>query len=162
MPDVIAVAKAMGNGHPLGAVITTREIAERYRAGGYFFSSAGGSPVSSVVGLTVLDIIRDERLQENARDTGAYLRRVCEDLGRAASDPRRRARLGLLPRARVHPRPRDVGARHRRDRCDLRRLRELGVIAQPTGDHQNILKIKPPMCFTRRVPTRSSTPWTAC
>ena len=74
VPDVIAVAKAMGNGHPLGAVITTRQIAERYRAGGYFFSSAGGSPVSSVVGLTVLDIIRDERLQENARETGGYLK----------------------------------------------------------------------------------------
>ena len=78
VPDVIAVAKAMGNGHPLGAVITTRQIAERYRAGGYFFSSAGGSPVSSVVGLTVLDIIRDERLQQNARETGGYLKDALE------------------------------------------------------------------------------------
>ena len=46
VPDIVAVAKAMGNGHPLGAVITSREIAERYRTQGYFFSSAGGSPVS--------------------------------------------------------------------------------------------------------------------
>ena len=46
VPDVVTVAKAMGNGHPLGAVITTREIAERFAAQGYFFSSAGGSPVS--------------------------------------------------------------------------------------------------------------------
>ena len=149
VPDVIAVAKAMGGGHPLGAVITTREIAERYRAGGYFFSSAGGSPVSSVVGLTVLDIIRDERLQENARDTGAYLQAKLEELGQ---------RHPLL--AAVHGSGFYLGPEFVRDRatwepataetaaiCD--RLRELGVIAQPTGDHQNILKIKPPMCFTR-------------
>ncbi len=150
VPDVVAVAKAMGGGHPLGAVITTREIAERYRAGGYFFSSAGGSPVSSVVGLAVLDIIRDERLQENARDTGAYLKARLQELG---------TRHPIL--AAVHGSGFYLGPEFIRDRatwepataetaaiCD--RLRELGVIAQPTGDHQNILKIKPPMCFTRQ------------
>lgn len=149
VPDIVAVAKAMGSGHPLGAVITTREIAERYRAGGYFFSSAGGSPVSSVVGLTVLDIIRDERLQENARDTGGYLKARLRELGQ---------RHPML--AAVHGSGFYLGPEFVRDRatwepataetaaiCD--RLRELGVIAQPTGDHQNILKIKPPMCFTR-------------
>ena len=150
VPDIVAVAKAMGSGHPLGAVITTRQIAERYRAGGYFFSSAGGSPVSSVVGLTVLDIIRDERLQENARDTGAYLKQRLEELAE------RHPILGA-----VHGSGFYLGPEFVRDRstgepatretaaiCD--RLRELGVIAQPTGDHQNILKIKPPMCFTRQ------------
>jgi 4-aminobutyrate aminotransferase-like enzyme/Ser/Thr protein kinase RdoA (MazF antagonist) len=149
VPDIVAVAKAMGSGHPLGAVITTREIAERYRAGGYFFSSAGGSPVSSVVGLTVLDIIRDEQLQENARDTGGYLQARLRELGQ---------RHPIL--AAVHGSGFYLGPEFVRDRatwepataetaaiCD--RLRELGVIAQPTGDHQNILKIKPPMCFTR-------------
>ena len=150
VPDVVAVAKAMGSGHPLGAVITTRQIAERYRAGGYFFSSAGGSPVSSVVGLTVLDIIRDERLQQNARDTGAHLKARLEELAQ------RHPILGA-----VHGTGLYLGPEFVRDRstwepatretaaiCD--RLRELGVIAQPTGDHQNILKIKPPLCFTRR------------
>ncbi|QKJ18973.1 aminotransferase [Microbacterium hominis] len=149
VPDVIAVAKAMGDGHPLGAVITTREIAERYRAGGYFFSSAGGSPVSSVVGLTVLDIIRDERLQENARDVGEYLVSRLEELGQ------RHPLIGAVHGAGLY-----LGPEFVRDRatwepataetaaiCD--RLRALGVIAQPTGDHQNILKIKPPLCFTR-------------
>lgn len=150
VPDVVAVAKAMGSGHPLGAVITTRAIAERYRTGGYFFSSAGGSPVSSVVGLTVLDIIRDERLQQNARDTGAYLKERLEELAE------RHPILGA-----VHGSGFYLGPEFVRDRetwqpatletaaiCD--RLRELGVIAQPTGDHQNILKIKPPLCFSRR------------
>lgn len=149
VPDVITVAKAMGAGHPLGAVITTREIAERYRTGGYFFSSAGGSPVSSAIGLEVLDILRDEGLQQNARDTGAYLTARLQDLG---------ARYPIL--GTVHGSGFYLGPEFVRDRetwepataetaaiCD--RLLSLGVVAQPTGDHQNILKVKPPMVFSR-------------
>ncbi|MDY0910965.1 aminotransferase [Microbacterium sp. CFBP9034] len=149
VPDVVTIAKAIGNGHPLGAVITTREIAERYREGGYFFSSAGGSPVSSVVGLTVLDIIRDEGLQQNAREVGGYLRDRLQQLGQ---------RHPLL--AAVHGSGFYLGPEFVRDRSTWEpataetaaicaRLRERGVIAQPTGDHQNVLKIKPPMCFSR-------------
>ena len=62
VPDIVTVAKAMGNGQPLGAVITTRAVADAYRSQGYFFSSAGGSPVSCVVGLTVLDVHRAGRI----------------------------------------------------------------------------------------------------
>lgn len=147
VPDIVAVAKSMGSGHPLGAVITTREIAARYRSGGYFFSSAGGSPVSSVVGLTVLDIMRDEDLVGNARRVGTRLRERLLALGE---------RHPLL--AAVHGAGLYLGPEFVRDRATwepatdetaaiCRRLRELGVIAQPTGDHQNILKIKPPLCF---------------
>jgi 4-aminobutyrate aminotransferase-like enzyme len=129
--------------------VTRREVAERYRTGGYFFSSAGGSPVSCVVGTTVLDILRDEDLQGNARDTGRYFRERLEELG---------MRHPLL--AAVHGHGFYLGPEFVRDRetwepataetaafCD--RMRTLGVIAQPTGDHQNILKFKPPMCFDR-------------
>jgi 4-aminobutyrate aminotransferase-like enzyme/Ser/Thr protein kinase RdoA (MazF antagonist) len=149
VPDVVAVAKAMGNGHPLGAVITTAEIAASYRTQGYFFSSAGGSPVSSVVGLTVLDVIRDERLQENAAVVGGYLKERLEELG---------ARHPML--ATVHGSGFYLGPEFVRDAetrepataetaaiCD--RMRRLGVIIQPTGDFQNVLKVKPPMVFTR-------------
>ncbi|MCC9041112.1 aminotransferase class III-fold pyridoxal phosphate-dependent enzyme, partial [Neisseria gonorrhoeae] len=65
IPDVIAVAKSIGTGQPVGVVVTTRKIADRYRTGGYFFSSTGGSPVSSMIGLAVLDVIQQEGLQEN-------------------------------------------------------------------------------------------------
>jgi 4-aminobutyrate aminotransferase-like enzyme len=150
VPDVVAVAKSMGSGHPLGAVVTTRAIAEAYRAGGYFFSSAGGSPVSSVVGLTVLDIIRDEGLQQNARATGAYLKSRLETLAQ------RHPLIGAVHGSGFYLGPEFVrdhrtwepATRETAAICD--RLRELGVIAQPTGDHQNILKVKPPLCFSRR------------
>jgi 4-aminobutyrate aminotransferase-like enzyme/Ser/Thr protein kinase RdoA (MazF antagonist) len=149
VPDIVTVAKAVGNGHPLGAVITTREIAERFRSQGSFFSSAGGSPVSSVVGLTVLDVIRDERLQENARDVGAYFRHRMSELG---------ARHPLI--GAVHGSGLYLGLELVRDRDTLEpapeettaiceRMREFGVIVQPTGDRRCVLKIKPPLCFTR-------------
>ncbi|WP_236720059.1 aminotransferase class III-fold pyridoxal phosphate-dependent enzyme [Rathayibacter sp. VKM Ac-2630] len=149
VPDVVAVAKAMGNGHPLGAVITTREIAERYRSQGYFFSSAGGSPVSAVVGTTVLDVLEGEGLQQNARAVGAHLRRRLEEL----------AERHLLIGA-VHGHGLYLGLELVRDRETLEpateetraiceRLRERGVIVQPTSDRQCVLKIKPPLCFTR-------------
>ncbi|WP_438853839.1 aminotransferase class III-fold pyridoxal phosphate-dependent enzyme [Agromyces sp. M3QZ16-3] len=149
VPDVIAVAKAAGNGYPLGAVITTREIASRYRAGGYFFSSTGGSPASSVAGLTVLDAFRDEGLQRNAAETGAYLK------GRLEALAERHPLIGV-----VHGLGLYLGVEFVRDRASLEpateetaaicdRLLELGVIMQPTGDHQNVLKVKPPLVVTR-------------
>lgn len=149
IPDVVAVAKSIGGGFPLGAVITRREIADRYRTQGYFFSSTGGSPLSSVVGSTILDIIEDEGLQENARVVGAHLKARLEALGE------RHPLVGT-----VHGSGLYLGLEFVRDRetlepataetaaiCD--RLLELGVIMQPTGDHQNVLKIKPPLCVSR-------------
>jgi 4-aminobutyrate aminotransferase-like enzyme len=145
VPDVVTLAKSLGNGHPIGAVVTTAGIAERFEAEGSFFSSAGGSPVSSVVASTVLRVIREEGLQEHARLVGGRLK------------------AGLLALAERHP---IIGAVHGeglylgvelvRDRttrapataetaaiCD--RLLELGVVVQPTGDFKNVLKIKPPL-----------------
>ncbi len=148
VPDIVAVAKSIGGGHPLGAVITRREVAERYRAGGYFFSSTGGSPVSAVIGTAVLDVIQREGLQENARVVGAHLKQRLEEL---------RCRYDII--GAVHGSGLYLGLEFVRDRetlepatretaaiCD--RLLELGVIMQPTGDHQNVLKIKPPLVVT--------------
>jgi 4-aminobutyrate aminotransferase-like enzyme len=67
VPDIITMAKGMGNGQPLGAVITRREIAEALEAEGYFFSSAGGSPVSCQIGMAVLDVMEEEKLWETCR-----------------------------------------------------------------------------------------------
>lgn len=149
VPDIITIAKGMGNGHPLGAVITTKAIADALEKEGYFFSSAGGSPVSSVVGMTVLDIMRDEQLQENARTVGDHLKRRLEALGQ---------RFPLV--GAVHGMGLYLGLEFVRDRetlapateetaaiCD--RLLDLGVIMQPTGDYLNVLKIKPPLCLSR-------------
>ncbi|WP_432181929.1 aminotransferase [Streptomyces sp. NBC_00063] len=147
VPDIVCVAKAMGNGHPLGAVITSRTVADRYREQGYFFSSTGGSPVSSAVGLTVLDTLRDEDLQGNAVRVGGRLKKRLQ----ALAD--RHPVIGT-----VHGSGLYLGLELVRDRATLEpateettelcdRMLDLGVIVQPTGDHLNILKIKPPLCI---------------
>jgi 4-aminobutyrate aminotransferase-like enzyme len=135
VPDVITIAKAMGNGHPLGAVITTRAIADAFAAEGSMFSSAGGSPVSCVVGTAVLDIMRDERLVENARDVGEHLRSRLLTLGYPVHG------MGLYLGVEL---PNGALAA---SVCEA--LLARGVIMQPTGDDKNVLKIKPPMVITR-------------
>ncbi|QYY80497.1 aminotransferase [Pseudomonas germanica] len=149
VPDIITMAKGMGNGHPLGAVITRREIADALETQGDFFSSAGGSPVSCRVGITVLDVMKEEKLIENARVTGGYFKARLEAL--IDRFPLVGAVHGLgfylgleliRNRETLEPATEETAAL-----CD--RLRELGIFMQPTGDHSNILKIKPPMITNR-------------
>lgn len=148
VPDIITVAKSMGTGQPLGAVITTRAVADAFAAEGSMFSSAGGSPVSCVVGMTVLDIMRDEGLVENARVVGERLRSGLERL--AQRHPLIGAVHGLglylgveLVRSleTLEPATDEATAI-----CDA--MLDAGVIVQPTGDHRNVLKIKPPLVIT--------------
>ncbi|MFF2496582.1 aminotransferase class III-fold pyridoxal phosphate-dependent enzyme [Agromyces sp. NPDC058064] len=147
VPDVVAVAKAMGNGHPLGAVITTREIAATFRSQGYFFSSTGGSPASSVAGLAVLDAYAADGLQGHAAEIGRQLKQDLEEL--ATRHPLIGAVHGLglylgVEFVRDHE-TLEPATEETRAICD--RLLELGVVMQPTGDHQNVLKTKPPLCI---------------
>jgi 4-aminobutyrate aminotransferase-like enzyme/Ser/Thr protein kinase RdoA (MazF antagonist) len=150
VPDIITMAKGMGNGQPLGAVITRREIAEALEAEGYFFSSAGGSPVSCRIGMAVLDVMSEDKLWENARVVGDHFKARLEGL------------IDLHPLVgAVHGSGFYLGVELVRNRETLEpateetavlceRLRELGIFMQPTGDYLNILKIKPPMCTTRQ------------
>ena len=148
VPDIITMAKAMGNGHPLGAVITRKEIAAALASEGSFFSSGGGSTLSSRIGVTVLDVIEKEQLQQNADAVGQVLSEGFREL------MDRHPLIGA-----VHGMGLYQGVEFVRDRntlepatdetraiCD--RMLELGVIVLPTGDRQNILKVKPPLCFT--------------
>ncbi|PCN49593.1 4-aminobutyrate aminotransferase [Curtobacterium sp. 'Ferrero'] len=150
VPDVVAVAKSVGAGTPIGIVVTRREIADRYRSQGYFFSSTGGSPVSAAVGSAVLDVIDSEGLQQHAAEVGGHL------AGRLRALGDRHAIVGT-----VHGSGLYLGLEFVRDRSTLEpateetaaicdRLLELGVVMQPTGDHQNVLKIKPPLVVTRQ------------
>jgi 4-aminobutyrate aminotransferase-like enzyme/Ser/Thr protein kinase RdoA (MazF antagonist) len=147
VPDIVSIAKSTGNGYPLGAVITCREVADRFASQGYFFSSTGGSPLSCAIGITVLDVLADEALQQNASRVGAHLKAGLQALQQTHPI------IGT-----VHGTGLYLGVEMVRDAqtlepateetaaiCD--RMLELGVIIQPTGDHLNILKTKPPMCI---------------
>ncbi|HEY6649403.1 MAG TPA: aminotransferase class III-fold pyridoxal phosphate-dependent enzyme, partial [Mycobacterium sp.] len=147
VPDIVSVAKSTGNGYPLGAVITSRAVADGFRSQGYFFSSTGGSPLSCAIGMTVLDVLRDEGLQENALRVGAHLKSRLQALQDKHPIIGTVHGIGLylgvemvLDPETLEPAPEETSAI-----CD--RMLELGVIIQPTGDHMNILKTKPPLCI---------------
>ena len=147
-PDIVAVAKSTGNGHPLGAVICRAEIAEAFGRRAAFFSSTGGGPVSCEVGLAVLDVIADEGLQDNAARVGAALKRsltaLADDhelIGAVHGRGLYRGVDLVLDRD-----TREPAVAQARWICE--RMRALGVVVQPTGDHGNVLKVKPPLCIT--------------
>jgi 4-aminobutyrate aminotransferase-like enzyme/Ser/Thr protein kinase RdoA (MazF antagonist) len=147
VPDIVAIAKSTGNGYPLGAVITSRAVADGFRSQGYFFSSTGGSPLSCAIGMTVLDVLRDEGLQENAARVGAHLKARLQALQDKHPIIGTVHGVGLYlgvemirDRETLEPAAEETSAI-----CD--RMLELGVIIQPTGDHMNILKTKPPLCI---------------
>jgi 4-aminobutyrate aminotransferase-like enzyme len=123
----------MGNGYPVAAVITRREIAERLAATTHVFSTFGGNPVAAQAALAVLDVIEDERLVDNAARVGARLVRSLEELGLEV-----RGR-GLL--VGVELASADLAKRV------VNQLRDEGVLIGRTGRDENVLKIRPPLVF---------------
>ena len=79
-PDFVTLGKPMGNGHPVAAVITRREIAARFADETVFFSTFGGNPVSAAAALAVLDVIEDERVLPRVQAAGAALRAGIRDV----------------------------------------------------------------------------------
>ncbi|HEX7779698.1 MAG TPA: aminotransferase class III-fold pyridoxal phosphate-dependent enzyme, partial [Vicinamibacterales bacterium] len=145
VPDIVVMGKPMGNGHPMGAVVTTRDIAASFANGMEFFSTFGGNPVSCAIGLAVLDVIRDEGLQRHALELGV---RFLDGL-RALM-----ARHSLI--GDVRGQGLFLGIELVRDRTTLEpaadeatelvnRLAARGILLATDGPFHNVIKIKPPM-----------------
>jgi len=148
VPDVVTMGKPIGNGHPLGAVVTTRAIAESFDNGMEYFNTFGGNPVSAAVGNAVLDVIEDDGLQTNAAAVGSVLIDGLQDLAgdhEAIGDVRGAGlfigvelvtdRTTQRPNAKLAGRIVEVA-------------REAGVLLSIDGPHHNVIKIKPPLVFT--------------
>ena len=148
VPDIVVMGKPIGNGHPLGAVVTTPEIAASFENGMEFFSTFGGNPVSCAVGLAVLDVIRDEQLQARAQSVGTRLAdglRALSARHELIGDVRGAGLfLGVeLVRDRQTREPATAEA------ADLiNRMKDRGVLLSTDGPFENVLKIKPPMVLT--------------
>ena len=147
VPDIVVMGKPAGNGHPLGIVVTSAAIARSFANGMEYFSTFGGNPVSSAIGLAVLDVIDRERLQWRALETGNYLlARLADVMTRhpAIGDVRG---LGLF-----------IGIEFVANRDTklpdapaaayvVNRMRDKGVLLSTDGPDHNVIKIKPPMVF---------------
>jgi 4-aminobutyrate aminotransferase-like enzyme len=136
-PDVVTLGKPMGNGYPVAAVITKRELLDRFPFARTVFSTFGGNPVAAQAALAVLDVIEDSRLVAHAKRVGELLRSRIVGLGHPAiSDVRGR---GLLVGVEL-----DEPARAR---AVVEALRRDGVLIGRTGPRGDVLKIRPPLVF---------------
>jgi 4-aminobutyrate aminotransferase-like enzyme len=149
IPDIVTMGKPMGNGHPLAAVITTPEIADAFNNGMEYFNTFGGNAVSCAIGTAVLDVIERENLQQNALEVGNYLMaglRRLQTRHRIIGDVRG---LGLyigaeLVRNRETLEPADSEAS-----AIVNEMKERGILISTDGPLQNVLKIKPPLIFSK-------------
>ena len=149
IPDIVTLGKPMGDGHPVAAVVTTRKIAEAFSNSAFYFNTFGGNPVSAAVGKAVLEVIKDESLTEHVNDVGNYLRRQLEEL--AMHHPiignirGKGLFLGIeLVEDPITQQPANTICR---DLPDL--MREQGILIGLSGRLGNVLKIRPPLVFSR-------------
>jgi len=150
IPDIVILGKPMGNGHPIGAVVTTDEVANAFNNGMEFFSSFGGNPVSCAIGQAVLDVIEEEQLQQNAKEVGDYYMRQLRELQQKYECIGDVRGSGLF-----------IGFEFVKDRLTLEpdtelaqtvknELRNQHILVSTDGPYDNVIKSKPPLCFSKK------------
>ncbi|KAL0974005.1 hypothetical protein UPYG_G00214170 [Umbra pygmaea] len=148
-PDIVTMGKPMGNGHPLACVATTVEIAAAFTANGVeYFNTFGGNPVSCAIGLAVLDVIEKEDLRGNASRVGAYLQEQLKQLQTKHPIIGDVRGVGLFVGLEL------VTDKDQRTPATdaaaqvVRRLKEEYICVSTDGPWENVVKFKPPMCFS--------------
>ncbi|MGH8251598.1 MAG: aminotransferase class III-fold pyridoxal phosphate-dependent enzyme [Steroidobacteraceae bacterium] len=148
VPDIVTLGKPAGDGHPIGAVITTPAIAAKFAEKFSYFNTFGGNPVSAAVGMAVLDVLERESIQQNVIAAGRVLE---PGLARLASkyplvaDVRGKGLFWGLEIVRDHATRAPAVAEA--DRI-MNLLREDGFLLGRTGAFDNVIKIRPPLVFT--------------
>jgi 4-aminobutyrate aminotransferase-like enzyme len=149
VPDIVTLGKSMANGHPVGAAITSSELMKAFRTETKYFNTFGGNPVSCAAALATLQVMQDEDLMLNANHVGAYAKSALGKLGEKHATISGARGRGLFFGAEI------VEARERgKPSASLARrlvnaLRVEGVLINVTGRYSNILKVRPPMPFSR-------------
>jgi 4-aminobutyrate aminotransferase-like enzyme/Ser/Thr protein kinase RdoA (MazF antagonist) len=147
VPDIVTMGKPIGNGHPLAAVACTEAVAIAFANGMEYFNTFGGNPVSAAIGLEVLRVIKDEKLQENALNIGEFLKSELKNLQTEypiIGDVRGEGLfLGfeLVEKGKIPATDKTAYLANR--------MKEHGILISVDGPQNNVIKIKPPMCFSR-------------
>ncbi len=149
VPDIVTLGKPMGNGHPLAATVARRDLLDAFARHSGYFNTFGGNPVSAAAGLAVLDVLEQDNLQKNALQTGRYLRACLESLAEdfpVIGDVRGHGLFLAvdLVSDRASREPAAAVAR-----SVVNGLKERGVLTNTIGPHANVLKLRPPMVFSR-------------
>ena len=149
IPDIVSLGKPMGNGHPIAAVVTTSKIANKFNNGMEYFNSFGGNPVSCSIGNTVLDVIENDKLQENAKIIGDYfiksLDKIKFKFPNVISEIRGRGLfIGIDLIKNKNNAPNKKLATH-----IINKMRLKGILLSIDGPFHNVIKIKPPMTFNK-------------
>jgi alanine-glyoxylate transaminase/(R)-3-amino-2-methylpropionate-pyruvate transaminase len=148
-PDMVTMAKGLGNGYPIGAVITTREIAESMR-GKVHFNTFGGGPVAMAAVSTVLDVLEAEKLPANAQEVGTYLKGKFQKLAQkypAVGDVRGK---GLMLGVELVKNPKTKEPAPEIASKIMETAREQGVLIGKGGMAGNVLRVKPPLRITKK------------
>ena len=145
LPDLVTMGKPMGNGHPLAGVVTTAALMEAFTSQNMYFNTFGGNEVSAAVGHAVLNVLRDEQLLENALTVGSHVLSGMRGFRHECIGDVRGQ--GMFFAVEI------VSADGKPDAAKTKRIvnsmREHGVLISRIGPHDNILKIRPPMVFTK-------------
>ncbi len=148
VPDILVLGKPIGNGFPLAAVIATPEIAASFNNGMEFFSTFGGNPVACAAGLAVLDVLRDEDLQQNALRVGTRWLANLRDLQSSHSLIGDVRGSGLFLGLDLVDDPVTRAPAVNQAAYIVNRLREHRILAGTDGPHHNVIKLRPPLIFS--------------
>ncbi|MFD0864147.1 aminotransferase class III-fold pyridoxal phosphate-dependent enzyme [Sungkyunkwania multivorans] len=147
IPDMVILGKPIGNGHPMGAVVCTQEIADSFAKGVEFFSSFGGNPVSCAIGMAVLETIEEENLQSNAKNVGLCYTKLLGDLKQkypCIGDVRG---SGLFLGLEIIS-EKTLKQNHQIAQYIKNELRKRHILISTDGPFDSVLKTKPPLCFS--------------
>lgn len=146
-PDIVTIGKPLGNGHPIAAVACTQKVADAFANGMEYFNTFGGNPVSCAIATEVLRTVKREKLQENALEVGEYLKSELTVLSKEfpiIGDVRGQGLfLGIeLVDTELNP------LANQTDYL-ANRMKDHGILMSTDGPDHNVLKIKPPIVFTK-------------
>lgn len=141
VPDVVTLGKAIGNGHPMAAVVCRAELLDDFGKRMRYFNTLAGNPVSAAVGDAVLDVIAGEHLMEHAHDVGEYLNSMLRTLASQRSAIIAVRGVGLVLGVEL--------ASGKEAAAVVNALRERRILVGTCGPQANVVKIRPPLVFTK-------------